>query len=107
LEELSYEQIGVDDSGIAKIRIASVSVFVRTNQSTLSMKVNSMAIGKYECSAKNEHGSASGTVELRVLNATRVVAFPRDQTIVAGQTIYLPCDVLHDPQLKPRVCYEK
>src|SRR3569832_437859 len=70
------------------------------------MQANSMAIGKYECSAKNDHGAAVGNVELRVLNATRVVAFPRDQTIVAGQTIYLPCDVLHDPQLKPRVGHE-
>jgi hypothetical protein len=40
-----------------------------------------------------------------VLEATRVVDFPRNQTLVAGQPIRLPCSVKHDKDLHVTVLW--
>ena len=57
LDQLVYAEVPVDDDNVARLKIQDAS---------------SAAVGRYYCRAKNPYGESEGSVNVRVLEATRV-----------------------------------
>ncbi|XP_055985239.1 contactin-3-like [Sorex fumeus] len=55
--------------------------------------------GAYTCTAENQFGRASGTTRLVVTEPTRMTVAPASLDVSVGESVVLPCQVRHDPQL--------
>ncbi|XP_054990922.1 contactin-3 isoform X3 [Sorex araneus] len=57
--------------------------------------------GAYTCTAENQFGKANGTTRLVVTEPTRMTVAPASLDVSVGESLVLPCQVRHDPQLHP------
>ncbi|XP_074608784.1 hemicentin-1-like [Acropora palmata] len=70
-------------------------------------KVGESDAGRYTCTAQNYLGEASKTADGILLERTKLVLKPQNQTVPEGSSVRLPCRASNDPSLELRYNWKK
>ncbi|XP_069062473.1 contactin-3-like [Pleurodeles waltl] len=77
-------------------------IMILGNASLRISNVTKSDAGSYNCVARNQFGTASIRTRILVTEPTQIIIAPINMDVSVGESVILPCQVLHDPLLEPQ-----
>ncbi|XP_069499634.1 contactin-3-like [Ambystoma mexicanum] len=80
-------------------------ITIQGNASLKIINVTKSDGGSYNCVARNQFGTASIRTRIIVTEPTQIIMAPVNMDISVGESVILPCQVLHDPLLEIKIAW--